>query len=326
MKNSPFVIVTLLVGLAPFAMAQEPTDTPSRKAPARNIEASAPRQSAPAAREPQRTFQPVVQRDARVASPTYRDAAQGARVYRQSPSASGAYNSRRFNPTAEQPDRQVIRRTMPGLTQPADEAPRVRVSPTGRPFQTVTTRNGRNRLDRNHIYNPTGTASGVLDGQASLSGTRGNGRVRGNNPRNGNTSGGTRDGNGGVRNYTDVWRNYHHDHHDRNWWCDHHDRIILISGGYYYWDAGYWFPAWGYDSAYSNYAFDGPIYSGYEDVAPDDVISSVQTALQEEGYYRGVVDGELGPMTRAALAGWQRDHGLAITTVIDEPTMQSLGL
>lgn len=328
MKATPFVLVIVSVGLARFTFAQELVDTPVRKAPAKEAEAPAVRHSAPVSRQPQRTFQAGSQRDARVAiPPTNRGSGQFNRVYRQSPSAYGVYDSRRFNPTAEQPDRLAVRRVAPGLTIPAtDAAPRVRVTPSGRPNETATTADRRNRLDRYRAWNRTSTSSGVRDGQGALTGANGAGRVRGNYPRNGNAIDGTHNGSGRVQNFSDVWRNYHHDHHDRDWWHDHCDRIILISGGYYYWNAGYWFPAWGYDASYSNYAFDGPIYGGDDGLPPDEVISSVQTALQEEGYYRGVVDGELGPMTRAALAAWQRDHGLAITTVIDEPTMQSLGL
>jgi len=43
---------------------------------------------------------------------------------------------------------------------------------------------------------------------------------------------------------------------------------------------------------------------------PDQAIANVQATLQQQGYYRGEVDGELGPLTRAALANYQRDHGL----------------
>lgn len=131
--------------------------------------------------------------------------------------------------------------------------------------------------------------------------------------------------NNGGGNFTDAYRRYHHEHHDRDWWCHHHSRIIFVNRGYYYWDAGWWYPAWGYDPTYSYYAYDGPIY-GYDDRAPDEIITSVQEALRAEGYYFGAIDGELGPATREALAAWQRDHGLAITTVVDEPTVQSLGI
>ena len=98
-----------------------------------------------------------------------------------------------------------------------------------------------------------------------------------------------------------------------------------MGGGYYYWDGGYWYPAWGYDPAVSFYAFDGPIYS-YYNLPPDQVIVNVQTELQDQGYYTGDVDGQLGPQTRDALAAYQSDHNLEVTSAVDEPTVESLGL
>jgi len=56
------------------------------------------------------------------------------------------------------------------------------------------------------------------------------------------------------------------------------------------------------------------------------VIANVQTALQEQGYYQGEVDGLLGPQTREAIAGYQRANGLTETAAIDQPTLQSLGM
>jgi hypothetical protein len=121
-----------------------------------------------------------------------------------------------------------------------------------------------------------------------------------------------------------AFRNYHREWHDRSWWRSHYNRIIFVNGGWYYWNVGYWFPAWGYaPSAY--YAYDGPIY-GYNGLAPDRVIVDVQSQLQRDGYYDGPVDGLLGPMTREAIAAFQADHGLAVTSVIDEPTLATLGI
>ena len=60
--------------------------------------------------------------------------------------------------------------------------------------------------------------------------------------------------------------------HDRDWWHRRCRTIILISGGFWAWDAGWWYPAWGYDPSYSNYAYDGPVY-GYDGLPPDQVIA-----------------------------------------------------
>jgi len=121
-----------------------------------------------------------------------------------------------------------------------------------------------------------------------------------------------------------AFRDYHAEWHHRDWWRHHHHRIVFIYGGWYFWNAGWWYLAWGYDP-YAYYPYDGPIYA-YNDLPPDQVIANVQAALQQEGYYTGEVDGILGPLTRAALAQFQQDHGLYITSAIDQPTLQSLGM
>lgn len=125
--------------------------------------------------------------------------------------------------------------------------------------------------------------------------------------------------------YAQALQRHHRDRHDRNWWRSHYTRFVLFGGGYYYWDNYYWYPAYGYDPSYSSYAYDGPIYA-YNDMEPGQVISDVQTELQRQGYYRYAVDGQMGPLTRAALANYQRDRGLPITSAIDQGTLQSLGL
>ena len=122
------------------------------------------------------------------------------------------------------------------------------------------------------------------------------------------------------------FRSYHPERHDRGWYSSHHTRIELIGGGYYYYDGGYCYPAWGYDSSAEYYPYDGPIYVGSHAEPPDRVIADVQAALQEMGYYRGEVDGLLGPMTRDALTAYQADNGLYTTATIDEPTLDSLGM
>jgi len=122
-----------------------------------------------------------------------------------------------------------------------------------------------------------------------------------------------------------AFRNYHSEWHDQGWWHNHyHNNITFVFGAPYYFNAGYWFPAWGYyPNAY--YAWDGPIYA-YHHLPPDQVTANVQATLQQQGYYHGDVDGLVGPLTRAALADYQRDHGLYETAAIDQPTLESLGM
>jgi N-acetylmuramoyl-L-alanine amidase len=131
-----------------------------------------------------------------------------------------------------------------------------------------------------------------------------------------------------------AFRDYRHQWHDKDWWehhCDHtHDNrpsvpIVLVYGGWYWWHAGYWYPAWGYDRQNSYYPYDGPIYA-YSGLAPDQVVANVQAALQALGYYLGPIDGLLGAATQEAIANYQRDHGLYTTSAIDEPTLAELGM
>jgi len=125
--------------------------------------------------------------------------------------------------------------------------------------------------------------------------------------------------------WSDARRRHDRHHHDRNWWRSRYSRFALFGAGYYFWDSGYWYPAYGYDSYYNRYEYNEPIY-GYNDMDPTQVIASVQTQLQRLGYYRLAVDGLMGPGTRAAIANFQRDNGLSITAAIDRPTLSTLGL
>ena len=113
--------------------------------------------------------------------------------------------------------------------------------------------------------------------------------------------------------------------HDRTWWRQHYSRIVFYGGGYWYWNAGWWYPAWGYNPYYNSYIYNGPIF-GYGGVFPGDVTAEVQRALAARGYYYGPIDGILGSGTRTAIQRYQIDHGLYATAAIDEPTLTTLGL
>jgi hypothetical protein len=129
----------------------------------------------------------------------------------------------------------------------------------------------------------------------------------------------------GHRDYFDALRAHRHEWHNRDWWKQNCNTVVFITGGYYFLDAGYWYPAWGYDPLNSYYDYDGPIYT-YGNLLPDQVIANVQGALQDAGYYFGAVTGSLSVETRAALVNFQRDQGLIVTGAIDEPTVAALGL
>ena len=102
-----------------------------------------------------------------------------------------------------------------------------------------------------------------------------------------NTGGNRRFATFGGRNYASFGaaRQWNwHQRHDRGWWASQGFPLVLYGGGYWYWNNGWWYPAYGYDPYYSNYVYDGPIY-GYGNVAPGDVTSEVQQRLAQQGYY-----------------------------------------
>jgi hypothetical protein len=124
----------------------------------------------------------------------------------------------------------------------------------------------------------------------------------------------------------EVFRTYRPQWHDRVWWNSNHKHVVLIGGGWYYWNAGYWYPAWGYDHSAAYYPYDGPIYVGKSAKPFDQIVADVQTILQEQGLYRGEVDGLVGPLTQEALAAYQSALGLEPTAAIDQPTLEALGM
>jgi hypothetical protein len=58
----------------------------------------------------------------------------------------------------------------------------------------------------------------------------------------------------------------------------------------------------------------------------DDLAVDVQSALRRRGFYRGAVDGDVGPGTRQAIRSYQYSRGLTVTGRIDRPLLRSLGI
>ena len=56
------------------------------------------------------------------------------------------------------------------------------------------------------------------------------------------------------------------------------------------------------------------------------MIRKAQTALKEQGYYEGQIDGSINPRTSSALKTYQREHKLQETGELDQQTATSLGL
>jgi peptidoglycan hydrolase-like protein with peptidoglycan-binding domain len=56
------------------------------------------------------------------------------------------------------------------------------------------------------------------------------------------------------------------------------------------------------------------------------MIQDAQNALSDQGYDPGAHDGHIGWRTREAIRNFQRDKGLPISGVLDEPTADRLGI
>jgi hypothetical protein len=121
---------------------------------------------------------------------------------------------------------------------------------------------------------------------------------------------------------------------------DHHDYDrYSYHGGHYYggrsyygsrysgypYRYGYGYPYYGPSVGVSYYSSPSYTYSrsyGYD----DDTAVDVQRALKRRGYYRGTIDGDIGPGTRSAIRAYQADRRLPVTGRIDGSLLRSLGV
>ena len=205
-------------------------------------------------------------------------------------------------------------------SKPKPTGRRVLPQPRVQPTQATAANNnpGRDKRIANNPSHRKPVFNNPENGKPAVN-SPGNGNTTDNNVGRGKTPNDNRD------NYADAMRRHHRERHDCDWWKQHYIVIVLVGGGYYYRDSGYWYPAWGYDLNHERYEYDGPIYT-YGNLLPDQVITNVQRALKELGYYAGDLNGSLGVDTRQALTGYQQDYGLDITGAVDEATVRALGL
>jgi hypothetical protein len=201
-------------------------------------------------------------------------------------------------------------------SKPKPTGTRTFSQPGVRPTQAITANNNPGR-DKKIVNDPGSVKPADNNPSKPAVNSPGNGNVSDNN--GGKTSNDSRG------KYADAMRRCSHGRHDRDWWKQRYLVIVLVGGGYYYQDAGYWYPAWGYDLNNERYEYDGPIYT-YGNLLPDQVIINVQRALQQLGYYAGDLNGSLGVDTRRALTAYQQEYGLEPTGAVDEATVRALGL
>ena len=97
-----------------------------------------------------------------------------------------------------------------------------------------------------------------------------------------------------------------------------YDPSISFGFGYPY-SYGY-YP---YDYSYGYYGYDR---SGYNTYANGSIVIQVQARLARAGYYRGAIDGAMGPRTHYAIVAYERDHGLRVDGAISGQLLRNMGL
>ncbi len=104
-------------------------------------------------------------------------------------------------------------------------------------------------------------------------------------------------------------------------------------GGFGYGGFGYYssFPSYYRPSlrlSYSSYSRPVSVYRGVQvgRSYSDSLAIDVQRELRRRGYYRGSIDGDIGPGSRAAIRAYQRERGLSATGRIDTSLLRSLGI
>src|SRR5690349_3287873 len=155
------------------------------------------------------------------------------------------------------------------------------------------------------------------------------------------------------------WRNHVFAERSANWqrnwdrrsdhfWHGHRCHFVngswvIFDLGFYPWDT-FWYPygnyygygyypySYGYDPGYyDSYGYQDEQYYGAngDDVtvqSADSIVANAQEELTQEGYYRGEIDGILGPETSRAIARFQSNQGLRVTGVLTRATVDALGL
>lgn len=146
---------------------------------------------------------------------------------------------------------------------------------------------------------------------------------------------------GGSRHHSGSHHGHHHggsSHHSGNHHGHHH------GGGSHHGHSHYYrsYRPYYYSSFYPSYGYGYSPYSYYSGPSvglsytfsrdsrsvsyDDDLAVDVQRALARRGYYRGAIDGDVGPGTRGAIREYQYRNRLEVTGRIDRSLLRSLGL
>ena len=136
------------------------------------------------------------------------------------------------------------------------------------------------------------------------------------------------------------WGSHRHGH---SWGRSYYRPSYRYSYGYpYSYGYGYGYPYYSYGYPYyyprSTFAvsyvsrpsydyYDSRVYRGrvVDDYA-DSLALDVQRELRRRGFYRGSLDGDIGPASRAAIRAYQAQRGLRVTGRIDSSLLRALGI
>ncbi len=72
--------------------------------------------------------------------------------------------------------------------------------------------------------------------------------------------------------------------------------------------------------------FDGTPYDAYNSYSRGRILTRAQERLRQANFYRGHIDGRVGPGTQTAIVEWQKQQGLSVTGKLDAATLSSMGL
>jgi len=102
----------------------------------------------------------------------------------------------------------------------------------------------------------------------------------------------------------------------------------FIGGGFYnqpaFFGSGYYYDSFPMRTYTRTYYRSVPSTS-YRESYSDDLAVDVQRRLARRGHYRGEIDGDVGPGTRAAIRSFQYSRGLTVTGRIDSALLRELG-
>jgi hypothetical protein len=99
---------------------------------------------------------------------------------------------------------------------------------------------------------------------------------------------------------------------------------VSFGFGYPYSYGYYPYDSYGtYPYSYGYYGYNRP---GYNTYANGSIVIQVQSRLARAGYYRGPIDGAMGPRTHYAILAYERNHGLRADGTINGQLLRNLGL